>query len=505
MSDLDSPDGTPADGTPATATRERRSSKRRRVHNDGGDSEGSTPRYSSPDDQDMGMRMEEDGPYRSPNRDSEDRRRSQASDGSPDELDHPYRDRSRSRSIPTSTDTPRECDSSHSHSPLGGPSPPSYKPLKLNYKQKFILRGHRKGVAQVRFSPDGRWIASCSADGTIKIWDAATGKHMRTLQGHLAGVSTIAWSPDSNTIASGSDDKAIRLWHRATGRPYPAPLLGHHNYVYSLAFSPKGNMLVSGSYDEAIFLWDLRARRQMRSLPAHSDPVGGVDFIKDGTLVCSCSTDGLIRVWDTATGQCLRTLVHEDNAPVTTARFSPNGRYILAWTLDSCIRLWDYVSGQCKKTYQGHVNTKYSLGGAFGVGGTEGFIVSGSEEGDILFWDVQNKNVVQRVTGHEGVVCWIDTCPGASGTIASGGLDGTVRIWVDVPDEDGIDRLKLEDEIAENGYTNADDVGMDRLKVEENADDGNNSDTPWDDMSIDGHRNPEREAERLNPDGMDED
>jgi len=148
----------------------------------------------------------------------------------------------------------------------------------------------------VRFSPDGRWIASCGADGMIKIWDVATGKHMRTLEGHLAGVSTIAWSPDSNTIASGSDDKAIRLWHRASGKPYPAPLLGHHNYVFSLAFSPKGNMLVSGSYDEAIFLWDLRARRQMRSLPAHSDPVGGVDFIRDGTLVCSCSTDGLVYV-----------------------------------------------------------------------------------------------------------------------------------------------------------------------------------------------------------------
>lgn len=275
MSDFDSANDAPA-------PKAHRPQKRRRVYDD---SEASTPRYSSPDE------LAEERPYRSSKPstrpDTGARRRSRTSDVSADELDHTY-EHSRSRTRSSSPESPR------SHSPANAPSPPTYKPLRLNYKQKYILRGHRKGVAQVRFSPDGRWLASCSADGTIKIWDASNGKHMRTLEGHLAGVSTIAWSPDSRTIASGSDDKAIRLWHRATGKPYPAPLLGHHNYVYSVGFSPKGNMLASGSYDEAVFLWDLRARRQMRSLPAHSDPVGGVDFIRDGTLVCSCSTDGLM-------------------------------------------------------------------------------------------------------------------------------------------------------------------------------------------------------------------
>lgn len=78
------------------------------------------------------------------------------------------------------------------------------------------------------------------------------------------------------------------------GRTGRGPLLGHHNYVYCLAFSPKGNILASGSYDEAVFLWDVRAGRLMRSLPAHSDPVSGIDFCRDGTLVVSCSTDGLM-------------------------------------------------------------------------------------------------------------------------------------------------------------------------------------------------------------------
>ncbi|CAL3973244.1 unnamed protein product [Diplocarpon coronariae] len=450
-------------------------SKRQRTYDD---SEMSSPRYSSPDE--LGDHKSYRSSMPKPRKNSGQRRRSHSSDGSADELDHAYHKRPRSRSSSVGTQ-----HSSYSYPDAH--SPPAYRPLKLNYRTKFILKGHRKGVSQVRFSPNGRWIASCSADGTIKVWDATNGKHMRTMEGHLAGISTIAWSPDSNTIASGSDDKAIRLWNRATGKPFAVPLLGHHNYVYSLAFSPKGNMLVSGSYDEAVFLWDLRARRQMKSLPAHSDPVGGVDFVRDGTLVCSCSTDGLIRVWDTMTGQCLRTLVHEDNAPVTTVRFTPNGRYILAWTLDSCVRLWDYVSGTCKKTYQGHVNNKFSLGGALGISRAEGFVVSGSEDGNLVFWDVKTKDVIQKINGHDGVVCWVDTSPQSNGAVVSGGLDGTVRIWVDVNEDDEeigcIDGLKLERE---------DDTGSPLLE-----DDEGYNDTPRNDR-----RSPTGE---LHQDLMDED
>ncbi len=280
-----------------------------------------------------------------------------------------------------------------------------------------------------------------AADATIRIWDTSTGKCLNVLEGHLAGISTLAWSPDSKTIASGSDDRSIRLWDVSTGKSYPHPLLGHHNYISTLCFSPKGNIIVSGSYDEAVFLWDVRTGRIMRSLPAHSDPVGGVDFVRDGTLIVSCAGDGLIRIWDTMSGQCLRTLVHEDNAAVQSVRFSPNGKYVLAWTLDGCVRLWDYVEGRCVKTYQGHANSKYSLGGAFGLyGGSnqdrswgreskKASVVSGSEDGGILWWDVVSKEVQQRVDAHEGVVLGVDTWDGEGGLVVSCGLDKAIRIW----------------------------------------------------------------------------
>ncbi len=142
------------------------------------------------------------------------------------------------------------------------------------------------------------------------------------------------------------------------------------------------------------------------------------------------NTDHNRRIWDTATGQCLRTLVHEDNAPVTSVRFSPNGKYVLAWTLDSCVRLWDYLKGRCVKTYQGHRNEKYSIGGAFGIygGGIQAFAASGSEDGSIAIWDVVSKELLQRMEGHEGVVLGLDTLPGKD-LLVSGGLDRTIRVW----------------------------------------------------------------------------
>jgi COMPASS component SWD3 len=121
--------------------------------------------------------------------------------------------RSRSRSRSPKRSAPRRTSTSYrERSPSEPPWTPPERPSEVNYKPTLILKGHKKAISAVKFSPDGKRIASCAADGTIKIWDAFTGKHEHTLEGHMAGISTIAWSPDSTTLASGSDDKSIRLW-----------------------------------------------------------------------------------------------------------------------------------------------------------------------------------------------------------------------------------------------------------------------------------------------------
>jgi len=259
----------------------------------------------------------------------------------------------------------------------------------LSPRELRTLSGHTSDVYSVAFSPDGKILASGSADNTIKLWDVATGREIRTLSGHTNWVLSVAFSPDGKILASGSCGKQegylcvqgeIKLWDVARGTEIRT-LRGHTSDVYSVAFSPDGKILASGSGDNTIQLWDVAKGTLLRTLQGHTSWVRSVAFSPDGKILASGSADKTIKLWDVATGREIRTL-QGHTSDVYSVAFSPDGKVLASGSADRTIQLWDVAIGTLLRTLSGHTDSVRSV--AFSPDGR--ILASGSWDGTIKLW-----------------------------------------------------------------------------------------------------------------------
>lgn len=306
-------------------------------------------------------------------------------------------------------------------------------------KQMVEDEGHADWVSSVAFSPDGKTLVSGSHDGTLILWDVATGKQILSIEEHrLHGrpfeVVSVAFSPDGKRVASASSDQTVRVWDASTGAPVWK--FSNVKIAHDVIFSPDSSRLAVANC-ETVLVWNLSTGALIRTLTKARTESGGrycaghVAFRDDGREVLA--DGGPIQMWQVSTGRELR-------------RFSPQGSgFAMALSHDGTklllgedfkgylgmIELWDVAKGILIRSFPEQSNPVESV--ALSPDGKT--VASESRDGSdiesdgfIKLWDLTTGKELRKLVGHKRHVSAIAFAPDSK-TLASGSWDRSVKLW----------------------------------------------------------------------------
>jgi RNA polymerase sigma factor (sigma-70 family) len=325
---------------------------------------------------------------------------------------------------------------------------------------------HQNTVRAVAYSRDGTRLISASWDGTMRVWDAETGRELHRFRQPEASSAAIA--PDGKTVASGGMDKSLHVWDLTTGKELlqvgdlensvmalqfapdgkslatlSSPIIriwdltsgketarftGPAKGVYSIAFSSDGKLLAGGCEDKTVRIWDTGSGKELRRLEGHADLLYGVAFAPDGKTLASSGRDGdrTIRLWDVATGQ---EKLRIPGAPgwVRPIAFSPDGKLLASGGQNSVVFILEAATGEelrhCR--LPGRDDT-WVMALAFSPDGKR-LATSGSDM-PIRLWDPATGKEIQPYEGHQASVSQVAVSADGS-TIWSAGDDGMLCRW----------------------------------------------------------------------------
>jgi WD40 repeat protein len=332
-------------------------------------------------------------------------------------------------------------------------------------KPEIVLQaGITMPQAEIKFSPDGRLLASMGIDGSaIKLWEVASGRLLRQFEIGISAMGASAmtrpfrFSADGRTITVVSDAK-VRRWETETGRELNStPLPTAKNIFSAILLSDDGRVVAALSTDtSAVKIWETATGRELRSLTFEQEEniavQDGIAMSPDGNLLAvftehmKGSLKGIemklqITLWETAGGRKAQTIKLESAArpPLGEVReaklgFSDDGRW-LALRDNESLKIWETATGRAVSSLAparispNSSNNSFSqLESRFVIGPDKRLVSIISESDKINLLDLSSASTVHTLAGHKGNVVAISFSADAK-LIASSGIDGQIKLW----------------------------------------------------------------------------
>jgi WD40 repeat protein len=288
-------------------------------------------------------------------------------------------------------------------------------------KELLWLRGHTAIVSSLSWSPDGKHLATGSADTTAKVWDTS-GRELLTLTGHTRPVTAVSWSPDGKRLATASSDRTAKVWDAQGGRGLFS-LKGHTNVVRSVSWSPDGKRLATGSDDRTANVWDAANGRGLFSLKGHAAEITSVSWSPDGKRLATGSEDHTAKIWEAVDGRELFP-IRAHRAGVQSVSWSPDGKRLATASWDGTAKVWEAADGREVFALKGHTKAVSCV--SWSPDGKR--LATESDDGTAKVWDAAGDRRTVTVRGHTKAVSSVSWSPDGK-RLATGSEDGTTKVW----------------------------------------------------------------------------
>jgi len=281
--------------------------------------------------------------------------------------------------------------------------------------------GHERVGFAVAISPNGQRIVSGSEDGTLCVWDVASGAQIgSSLRQHKSAINTVAFSHNGYLFVSGSRDCTVCLWYAETGNLIGKPLR-HQNSVHAVAFSPDDLNIASGSLYE-VLIWDTLTRTKIGQPFLSRSMIRKINFSPDGQKIVSTLSDFTVIIWDFSTRMQIKHPFIGHTRNITAVSFVPDGQHIVTSSHDHTIRIWDVATGtQSGSPLEGH---SFYVSGAVVLSDCS-TIVSSSYDSTVRLWSMDTRAPIgQPITFHGPIIAM--SCDGQRVVCLL--LDGTMQL-----------------------------------------------------------------------------